>query len=103
MRFGYKHERSFLWSSSKLIIKDYVSKSTNNSATAFFHLHSSISKPKIQSFKVMLKPLKIFIEFKDASKISINKYQLSEGFNKTKLAYLIKVSFDQTLKTTISF
>ena len=44
----------------------------------------------------------MLIEFKGFSNIVIADYQLSEGFNKTKYAYKIIVTFDQKLTTTIA-
>lgn len=100
---GFIHKRSFLWSKEKLIINDKISKSTKNTAKAFFHLHSSIPKPKINCNKIIIKSIGVYIEFENALNIFIEKYQLSEGFNKTVLAYVIRVDFDQSLKTKISF
>ena len=100
---GCVHKRSFLWSKEKLIIKDKISKSTKNTAKASFHLHSSIPEPKINQKKIIIKSIGVYIEFENALDIYIDKYQLSEGFNKTKLAYVIRVGFDKSLKTKIYF
>ena len=100
---GFIHKRSFLWSKEKLIIKDKISKSTKNTAIASFHLHSSIPEPKINDNKIIIKSIGVYIKFENALNIYIDKYQLSEGFNKTKLAYVIRVDFDKSLKTKILF
>ena len=44
----------------------------------------------------------MLIEFEGFNNILIADYQLSEGFNKTKSAYKIIVTFDQKLTTTIA-
>ena len=99
---GYKHTRSFLWGEKYLILKDKINRSTSNNAKAYFHLHSSITKPLVDSNNVTLESSGVSIEFENASNIEIEEYQLSAGFNKPKLAYKIVVIFDQTLKTKIS-
>ena len=99
---GYNHTRSFLWGEKYLIITDKINKSTSNNAKAFFHLHCSVAKPLVDANNVILESLGISIEFERASTIKIEEYQLSEGFNKTSLAYKIVVIFDQILKTKIS-
>ena len=65
-------------------------------------MHSSVTKPLVDVNNVILESLGISIEFERASTIEIEEYQLSEGFNKTSLAYKIVVIFDQILKTKIS-
>ena len=99
---GYNHTRSFLWGEKDLILTDKINKSTSNNAKAFFHLHSSVTKPLVDGNNVILESSGISIEFERASTIEIEEYQLSEGFNKSSLAYKIVVIFDQILKTKIS-
>jgi hypothetical protein len=99
---GYKHTRSFLWGEKNFILKDKINRSTRNNAKAYFHLHSSVTKPLVDGNNVILESSGVSIEFERASNISIEEYQLSAGFNKTNLAYKIVVLFDQTLKTKIS-
>jgi uncharacterized heparinase superfamily protein len=99
---GYKHTRSFLWGEKYLILKDKTNRSTSNNAKAYFHLHSSVTKPLVDGNNVILESSGVSIKFERASTICIEEYQLSAGFNKTNLAYKIVVLFDQTLKTKIS-
>ena len=98
---GFLHKRTFLWEENKITLKDEINKSTNNKSKALFHLHSSIKKPLLKGNKIILHDLEILIEFKNFTNIVIADYQLSEGFNKTKSAYKIIVTFDQKLTTTI--
>ena len=86
----------------RLRLKDEIDKSTNNKSKAFFHLHSSIKKPLLKENKIILNDLEMLIEFIGFSNIVIADYHLSEGFNKTKSAYKIIVTFDQKLTTTIA-
>ena len=99
---GYSHTRSFLWGEKDLILEDKINKSTSNNARAFFHLHSSVTKPLVDGNNVILESLGVSIEFEKAYNIYIEEYQLSAGFNKSNRAYKIVVVFDQTLKTKIS-
>ena len=99
---GYKHTRSFLWGEKYLILKDKINRSTSNNAKAYFHLHSSVTKPLVNGNNIILKYSGVSIEFERASNICIEEYQLSAGFNKTNMAYKIVVIFDQILKTKIS-
>ena len=99
---GFLHKRTFQWQENKIILKDEIDKSTNNKSKAFFHLHSSIKKPLLKENKIILNDLEMIIEFKGFNNIVIADYQLSEGFNKTKSAYKIIVTFDQKLTTTIA-
>ena len=99
---GFLHKRTFEWEENKITLKDEIDKSTINKSKAFFHLHSSIKKPILKENKLILDDLKIQIEFKGFNNIVIADYQLSEGFNKTKSAYKIIVTFDQKLTTTIA-
>lgn len=98
----YKHTRSFLWGEKYLILSDKINRSTSNNAKAFFHLHSSVTKPLVDGNTVLLESLGVSIGFESASTISIEEYQLSAGFNITNLAYKIVVLFDKKLKTKIS-
>ncbi|MDA9124867.1 heparinase II/III family protein [Flavobacteriaceae bacterium] len=99
---GYKHTRSFMWGEKYLILKDKINRSTSNNAKAYFHLHSSVTKPLVDGNTIMLESSGVSIEFERASTIYVEEYQLSAGFNKTNLAYKIVVLFDQILKTKIS-
>ncbi|MDA8934613.1 heparinase II/III family protein [Flavobacteriales bacterium] len=99
---GYAHTRSFLWGKENLIITDKINKTTGNKAKAFFHFHSSVTKPIVKGNYITLESLGVSIEFERASTINVEEYQLSEGFNKTTLAHKIVVVFDQSLKTKIS-
>ena len=98
---GYIHTRTFFWSTNELIIEDKISKSTRNTAIAFFHLHSKTPKPQITENSVFISTLSLYVVFENAKNISIEEYNLSKGFNKTILAFVIKVVFDKVLKTKI--
>ena len=98
---GYKHSRSFFWGEKYLILKDKINRSTSNKAKAYFHLHSSVTKPLVDGNNVILESIGVSIEFEGASNIYIEEYQLSSGFNKTNKAYKLIIDFDKNLKTLI--
>ncbi|MDA9323421.1 heparinase II/III family protein [Flavobacteriaceae bacterium] len=100
---GYVHSRSFEWSENEISIKDSLSKSSRNNAKAFFHFHSSINLSQIDNNTILIDSLGVVINFEKASKIFIDEYKLSKGFNKSVLAYKIVVTFDHYLKTNINF
>ena len=99
---GYKHTRSFLWEEKYLIVRDKINKSTSNKAKAYFHLHSSVTKPLVNGNNVILESSGVYIEYERASNVYIESYELSKGFNKTTLANRIVVVFNQILETKIS-
>ena len=102
LSYGYKHTRSFLWGENYLILIDKINRSTSNNAKAYFHLHFSVSEPLVDGNNITLESSGVSIKFEKSSSIHIKKYKLSDGFNKTNLAYKIVVSFNQILKTKIS-
>lgn len=102
---GYKnlgiiHERSFKWNNNKIEIKDSLNKPSK--AKAFFHFHSSINKPRIENTTLVLDDLRVSISFSNHSKIEIQTYKLSHGFNLRKSAFKVVVNFNQTLLTEIN-
>ena len=100
-RKGYLHQRTFEWNDTFIQIKDDVSTSTKGKAQASFHLDSSIKKPEIDENKIVMTDEKISIIFDGYNKIQIENYNLPQGYNNTKLAYKIIVTFDQNLVTQI--
>jgi hypothetical protein len=101
-KLGFIHKRVFYWNTEGIIIQDDISKSTNNTSKAFFHFHADIEEPTILKNTVFLKKENIRLEFEGSIDISLTTYQLSEGFNKSKAAFKIIVTFDTYLKTKIS-
>lgn len=101
--YGFIHTRSFSCQKNKITIKDTINKHTKNNSKAFFHFHSSINLLQIDNHTILIDSLNIIINFEKASKISVDKYQLSEGFNKSVTSCKIVVTFDNFLKTNINF
>ena len=99
---GYKHTRSFSLGKKEIVIEDKINRTTSDNAKAFFHFHSSLTKPLVDGHTIIIESLGVSIEFERASNICVEDYQLSAGFNKTNMAYKVIVVFDQTLKTKIS-
>lgn len=101
-KFGFSHKRVFEWNNNLITLSDNMMSATNNKARAHFHLHSSMDKPNIEKDCVYLTQNEISIHFHGHSDISVEEYDLPKGFNKTKPAYKIIVTFDRNLSTVIS-
>ena len=86
---GYKHTRSFLWGEKYLILKDKINRSTSNKAKAYFHLHSSVTKPLVDGNNVILESSGVSIEFERASNIVLKNINYQQGL--IKLTWLIKL------------
>ena len=101
--YGFIHTRSFFCQDKKITIKDTINQSTKNKSKAFFNFHSSINLSQIDNNTILIDSLGVVINFEKASKIFIDEYKLSKGFNKPVLSYKIVVTFDHYLKTNINF
>ena len=86
---GYKHTRSFLWGEKYLILKDKINRSTSNNAKAYFHLHSSVTKPLVDGNTIILESSGVSIEFERASTIVLKNINYQQGL--IKLTWLIKL------------
>ena len=86
---GYKHTRSFLWGEKYLSLKDKINRSTSNNAKAYFHLHSSVTKPLVDGNNVILESSGVSIEFERASTIYVKNINYQQGL--IKLTWLIKL------------
>jgi len=88
---GYKdilHTREWTFEKNRIIIKDKLNKRADAVARLYFHF--DISKEYI------LKHLNI-----SSDSYIFGKYELSIGFNKTKLSNFIEIYFDKSLKTIL--
>ncbi len=88
---GYKntlHTRIWIFNKDRVTIKDSLGK--NSIATARLYFHYSISKQYI------LEHIKIY-----NSSWKLFKYDLSIGFNSTKISYYIEIYFNKTSKIDI--
>ncbi len=99
---GVLHIRKFIKNISSIVIKDQISKSIKEKQIAFFHFHPNVKNIDINGNEVVLKDEKIQINLKkNVTKIEIEKYNYSLGFNKVKQAQKIKVSFKESLEAEI--
>lgn len=98
-KFGFDHTREFQFNNNKITIFDKISKPTGKMAKAHFNFHDSINVHISNVDKVDFG--RGFIEYEGATRIHKIIYDLPKGFNKTKKASCIVVTFDQHLKTTI--
>ncbi|MDC3130454.1 heparinase II/III family protein [Bacteroidota bacterium] len=96
---GINHKRTFKWNIDDIEIKDSLNKDAR--AKALFHLHSKVLKPVANYNELIFKEIGVHMSFQNHSKIEIQPYNLSKGFNTTKSALLISVSFNKKLTTKI--
>ena len=85
---GNKHNRKFQKRSDSLVIEDNV---IGGEAVASFIFHPTVSEDQIK---------KIF-DFKGATNVSLEDYQIASGYNTLIPTKRYLVSFSETLKTTI--
>lgn len=100
--FGVLHTRRFSANASEIFITDTLNKETKEVQRAFFHFHPSIEIMEVTKSKVHLDHSNISLDFGDsAARIEIQEYDYALGFNKTRKAQKIAVSFHRTLQTQI--
>jgi len=97
-KIGCHHQRTFSLSENKFQINDVII--GDGVGTAFFHFHPDV--------KVELKNEKIIgtfgeMKFEGATTVELEHYLFAEGFNQTKKALKVKVTFNNSLNTNITF
>ena len=104
---GYKdlkilHTRKFITKDKEIIIKDKLSKDTNNTAKAFLHFYPGISVSK-EGNSVIQIDNNVSINFSEGvNNIRVSEYDYALGFNKTTKAKMVEINFTKTLKTLIT-
>lgn len=99
--FGAIHNRTYQFSDKKIVIIDSVENNPMENNTANFHLDFSRTIKKGIVKNTLLIDKDICLSFENAISIDIEKYYQSIGFNKTKEASKIVVTFANQLKTII--
>jgi uncharacterized heparinase superfamily protein len=103
---GYKkwnvfHKRAWNYETNKLLIEDKLkaSKNARVKSSAFFHFHPEVSIIDIQEDKIVTEDFTVKFEgFRDIRMIN---YLYAYGYNLTKNAKKIEVTFERNLKTII--
>ncbi len=99
---GILHSRKFLMNASSIEISDSLDKEVGEKQIAYFHFHPDLKNIELGQSQVKLNYLGINIIFGEGvSKIDLQYYQYAMGFNKTKKAQKIVVSFQKSLHTQI--
>jgi hypothetical protein len=100
-RIGVSHLRRFSIDKSLVKIKDNIVNDSNYNQTAYFHLHPSLKNLIINDHSIIIEN-NITMIF-TGTNVIIHKelYEYAEGFNKTKKAIVIKVTFESNLETSI--
>ncbi|MEO9502919.1 MAG: heparinase II/III family protein [Nonlabens ulvanivorans] len=99
--FGGTHHRSFEFLKKTLVIKDRITFKYNVPHEAHFHIDYSRNVDKGTQENTFIVDNNILISFKHFTSIQLQKYNQSIGFNKTKEASKIVVTFANQLKTTV--
>ena len=97
LRIGVKHQRTFNCTENRVRIHDELSKLSQG--MAFLHFHPSVSV-RIDDNKIQGKFGTIL--FDNADDINLTEYKWAEGFNKTRPAKVVSISFSNHLTTTIT-
>ena len=96
---GVVHKRRFEFSSSSLVIEDYLQGSTEkNEAVARFHLHPDVLVRLEDGF---VRVGKLTFLFSGAEKVELSSYEYAPEFYKLIPAQVLEISFQERLRTEI--
>ncbi|MFH6770569.1 alginate lyase family protein [Gaetbulibacter aestuarii] len=104
---GYKklnilHTRNYSFKGDKISITDLLSKVSKFETNAFFHFHPECYIEKSSLNNSLLINDKIKLDFNgDIKSLEVLDYEYCIGFNQTKKANFLKISFDKRLETQI--
>ncbi len=99
-RIGYTHIRTFCYNSQNITVEDEVlyTKQHAEKTTAYLHFHPDIN---MSLEKNQINYHMGFIQFENATHIQMVTFNYAAGFNKTRLAKKIIITFAKRLKTFI--
>jgi len=98
-RTGATHEREFVFSEKKIVIKDNINTKKNTSAKAFIHFHPSI-KVEVKGKTIHTNLGKI--QFEGSESIELTSYMYAKGFNDRVESRKIIITFENdSLETRI--
>ncbi len=96
---GINHQRTWQWEERKIkIIDSILGESKISSCIAYFHFHPDVT---VQIKDDLITAGNLILSFTPNSYCTLDDYDFPEGFNVTKKAKRLKVSFTRTLKTII--
>ena len=98
---GVSHLRRFVIGNSRIQIVDEIINNSSYVQTAYFHLHPSITNLVIDHNKIIIEDNIIVMLTGTNVVIQREMYDFAEGFNNTRQALRIKVSFESNLETDI--
>lgn len=97
---GINHQRTWQWEERRIeIIDSILGESKIPSCIAYFHFHPDVT---VQINNDLITVGNLILCFTPNSYFILDDYDFSEGFNVTRKAKRLKVSFSRTLKTTIA-
>jgi Heparinase II/III-like protein/Heparinase II/III N-terminus len=96
---GIYHQRTWKWEERKIkIIDSILGEPRITSCIAYFHFHPDVN---IQVMNNLITAGNVALSFTPNSSHSLEDYDFAKGFNVTKTAKRLRVSFTKTLETTI--
>jgi uncharacterized heparinase superfamily protein len=101
-KYGIVHERVFQFAEREVEIIDRCSGDDMTVLSCMFHLAPDIC-PNIRSAGIIVLSNYVTMTFQGAKEVSIEDYQLAQGFNITVPAKAIRVSWSTQLTTNIIF
>ncbi|TAK44635.1 MAG: alginate lyase family protein [Saprospiraceae bacterium] len=97
-RIGARHERTFQFDDTRILIIDEVKGGGKHAAKARFHFHPSVNAT-LKNFTVETDFWSL--HFAGAEKVEVLEYECGGEYNKLTSAKKLVVNFRQTLQTTI--
>lgn len=95
-----KHQRTWQWEERKIKITDSIlGEPMVQSGIAYFHFHPDVI---VQINNDLVTASNLTLSFTPNSSYTLHDYDFAEGFNLTKKAKKLKVSFSRILETTIT-
>lgn len=101
-KFGVKHKRKIFLQENKIIIEDEMTGNSSGICKALFHLSNRMGKPVISKNRVFVAD-NIEFTFENYNNLGMCTYPEANGFNKTKMAYCLEITFLNHLNTKITF
>lgn len=99
-RFQTIHTRSFQFEKNSVLINDHLS--NGKSGTYYLHLHPAVRVVKI-NIEAFLLNGNLELIFAGATRVNLEEYLFSTGFNKYEKSKRFVVEFSDTMQTTILF
>lgn len=102
-KFGINHKRNFEFRDKQIVIVDEAFGDKNKVKEFHLHLYPNIELEKNINKPGVIISDKAYINFEGALLIELESYNMANGYNNYLRAKKIVVTFEEVLKTTITF